>query len=113
MVTIEKIREHALSFPETTEEPHFHKISFRVTEKIFATYGSKDGRVSVKLKETDQDIYSLAAPDAISPVPNKWGKQGWTLIDASRIPEDLFWEVLTKAYCNVAPQALAVKVISR
>lgn len=30
MVTFETVRKMALSYPETTEEPHFEKTSFRV-----------------------------------------------------------------------------------
>lgn len=33
MITLEIFRELALSFPETTEEPHFEKTSFRVKKK--------------------------------------------------------------------------------
>ena len=34
---LETARRFALSLPETTEQPHFEKSSFRVREKIFAT----------------------------------------------------------------------------
>lgn len=34
---LDTARRFALSLPETTEEPHFEKSSFRVKGKIFAT----------------------------------------------------------------------------
>lgn len=34
---VTQARQFALSLPETTEEPHFDKASFRVRGKIFAT----------------------------------------------------------------------------
>ncbi len=43
-MTLEKLRTLALSFPESTEEPHFEKISFRVKKKIFATYDKKNDK---------------------------------------------------------------------
>ncbi len=36
MVSFAQIKEIALSLPETSEAPHFEKISFRVNKKIFA-----------------------------------------------------------------------------
>jgi hypothetical protein len=38
MVTIELFEETALSFPETSVQPHFEKTSFRVGKKIL--YGA-------------------------------------------------------------------------
>jgi hypothetical protein len=43
----------------------------------------------------------------IYPVDNKWGKQGWTLIEMKKVKKDLFTEALTKAYCEVAPKTLS------
>ncbi len=44
MVSIEIFRKLAMSFPETTEEPHFEKTSFRIKKKIFATFDEKNNR---------------------------------------------------------------------
>lgn len=112
MITFDTLRELALSFPEATEEPHFEKISFRVKKKIFATYDDKQKRVTVKLSEIDQDVFSSADKVAIYPVENKWGKQGWTIIEMDSINEDLFIDVLTTAYCEVAPKKLSILVRS-
>lgn len=110
MISISTFRNIALSFPETTEDPHFEKISFRVKKKIFATYDPVANRASIKLSEIDQHIYSSADKLNIFPVANKWGKQGWTLIELNKVSKDLFIEALTKAYCEVAPQKLAGQV---
>lgn len=58
MVSIDTFRKLALSFPETTEEPHFEKTSFRVRKKIFATYDDESKRATIKLTEIDQDTFS-------------------------------------------------------
>ena len=110
MVTIQYIRKLALSFPETTEEPHFEKTSFRVKKKIFATYDDKNKIACIKLSETDQDVFSSFDKTIIYPVANKWGKQGWTLIDINKVNKELFKDALTTAYCGVAPDKLSKQV---
>lgn len=106
----EQLRTLALSFPETTEEPHFEKTSFRVKKKIFATYDEKNDKATIKLSAIDQDVFSSAPGGAIYPVPNKWGKQGWTQIEMSKVNNNLFTDALTTAYCEVAPKKLVQEV---
>ena len=110
MVSIDTFRKLALSFPEATEEPHFEKTSFRVKKKIFATYEELKNRACIKLSEIDQDVFSSADKTIIYPVDNKWGKQGWTLIDMKKVHKNLFIDALTTAYCEVAPKKLADQV---
>lgn len=110
MVTFDIFRKIAKSFPETTEEPHFEKASFRVKKKIFATYDESNNRACIKLSEIDQDVFTKADPKTIYPVENKWGKQGWTNIELNKVNDDLFIDALTTAYCNVAPKKLAEQI---
>lgn len=110
MVSIETFRKFALSFPETTEEPHFEKTSFRVKKKIFATYDEKNKRACLKLSEIDQDVFASTDRTIIYPVDNKWGKQGWTNIELTKVKKDLFIDALTTAYCGVAPKNLAEQI---
>ncbi len=107
MIFIDLIRSIALALPETTEEPHFEKTSFRVAKKIFATLDSAQSRVTIRLNEIDQDVFSGFDKTIIYPVPNKWGKQGWTIIELSRVPESLLRDALITAYCQVAPKRLS------
>jgi hypothetical protein len=110
MVTIEAMRKLILSFPEVTEAPHFEKTSFRVKTRIFATYDPAMNRACLKLPETDQYVFSTADKKAIFPVDNKWGKQGWTLVDLKKVQIKLFVDALTTAYCEVAPRKLADQI---
>lgn len=110
MVTIQMLRKLALSFPEVTEEPHFEKTSFRVKKKIFATYDQANERACVKLSAIDQDVFSSANSAIIYPIPNTWGKQGWTFIEMREVHKDLFIDAVTTAYCEVAPRKLAQQV---
>jgi hypothetical protein len=113
MITIEAFRQLALSLPEATEQPHFDKPSFRVRKKIFATLDLKVLRACVKLSEVDQSVFCGFDPAILHPVPNKWGRQGWTLIDLNRVPAEMLTDALTTAYCEVAPPQLAALVRPR
>lgn len=110
MISIDTFRKLALSFPEATEESHFEKTSFRVKKKIFATYDNKNKTACIKLSEIDQDVFSSPDKTIIYPVDNRWGKQGWTLIEMKKVHKDLFLDALTTAYCEVAPQKLAEQI---
>lgn len=110
MVSIDTFRKLALSFPDVTEEPHFEKTSFRVKKKIFATFDEIKKRACIKLSEIDQNVFSSIDKTIIFPVDNKWGKQGWTLIEMRKVKKDIFIDALTTAYCEVAPKKLADQI---
>ena len=110
MVTIAEFKKLALSFPEATEQPHFEKTSFRVRKKIFVTLDEKENRATMKLNEIDQDVFTRIAPDVIYPVPNKWGKQGWTFVHLGKVRLEILTDALTTAYCEVAPKRLIQSV---
>lgn len=111
MVETDTFRQIALSFLETTEEPHFDKTSFRVEKKIFATMNVAENRATIKLSLTDQDVFCLFEKNGLYPVPNKWGKQGWTHINLQTVSEELCVEALKTAYCEVAPKRLSSLII--
>lgn len=105
MQTLDSLRIIIGTFPEVEEAPHFDRIAFKV-KKIFATYDAKTNSINVKLSEVDQDVFTKVGQGAIYPVDNKWGKQGWTTVDLSSVTEELLKDVLTTAYCEVAPKKL-------
>ncbi len=110
MVNLLAFRQLALSFPETTEQPHFEQTSFRVGKKIFATCNAVNNRACIKLSVIDQDVFSTYNRSVIFPVPNKWGQQGWTFIQLDLVPEAMFEDALRTAYCTVAPARLSALV---
>lgn len=101
MVTLELFRRLALSFTNVNEQAHFEKPSFRVGKRIFATYDAKKNQACLKLNEIDQSVFSAFDSSIIFPVPNKWGKQGWTLFSLDKVRADMFNDALTTAYQNV------------
>jgi hypothetical protein len=102
MVNFDTFKQLALSFPEVNEQAHFEKISFRLGKKIIATYDKKNNRACVKLSEIDQNVFSSFDKTIIYPVGNKWGKQGWTLVELQHIKKVMFKDILTCAYKEVA-----------
>ncbi|WP_077919438.1 MmcQ/YjbR family DNA-binding protein [Spirosoma sp. 209] len=107
MVSIERFRQMALSFPEMTEAPHFDKTSFKVAKKVVVTLNQKENRVCLKLSERDQDLFSTFDRTVIYPVPNKWGRQGWTLVSLGKVAEETLLDALSAAYREVAPKRLS------
>ncbi len=105
MVDLKTFRKLASALPEVEEAPHFEKTSFRVKKKIFVTLDVAAFRACVKLTEIDQSVFSTSP--AIYPVPNKWGKQGWTFIELKKVNRKLLEDALHTAYCTVAPKKLA------
>ncbi|MEJ0056143.1 MAG: MmcQ/YjbR family DNA-binding protein [Bacteroidota bacterium] len=107
MVTIASFKKLALSYPETIELPHFENLSYRVNKKIFVTLSEKNKRACVKLSEIDQSVFSAFDKTTVFPVPNKWGKQGWTFVELSKVRKEMLKDLLTTAYCSVAPKRLS------
>jgi predicted DNA-binding protein (MmcQ/YjbR family) len=99
-------RSLSLSYPETIEAPHFEKTSFRVRKKIFATYDFQSKLACLKLSERDQDLFCLSDSSLIFPVPNKWGKQGWTLAKIDELEEEVILDLIRAAYNQMAPEKL-------
>jgi len=99
MVNIDTFNQLALSFPGVEVQPHFEKIAYRVKKKIFATRAPDSHIVCVKLSEIDQSVFCAFDKTIIYPVDNKWGKQGWTLIDLKKVRKDMLKDLLSTA-CN-------------
>lgn len=110
MKQIDFLRSFALSLPGTTEEPHFEKASFRVKKKIFVSYDGKNNRACLKFSEIDQDVFSMIDKTVIYPVPNKWGKQGWTFIELDKLDNEILQDALKTAYLGVAPKKLSEQI---
>ncbi len=106
MIKISDVQTIALSFPEVTEEPHFEKNSFRVKKKIFATVDEANKIICVKVTVVDQSAFTSYDSKIIYPVPNKWGKQGWTFVDLMTVKKEVLVDILTTAYNTVAPDKL-------
>jgi hypothetical protein len=77
MANAKDLRRIALSLDGTIEAPHFERTAFKVA-RIYATLAADGLSANLMLAPDEQELKCLTAPDAFSPVPNAWGKQGWT-----------------------------------
>jgi predicted DNA-binding protein (MmcQ/YjbR family) len=102
MVAVNTFKQLALAFPGVEEQPHFEKSSFRVKKKIFATHAHDSHIICVKLSEVDQSVFCAFDKTIIYPVDNKWGKQGWTLVDLKKVRKTMLKDILTTAYNEVS-----------
>lgn len=97
-MTENQFRELCMQLENVEELPHFEKTSFRIKKKIFATLNAPAGRATVLLTEEDQSLYFLMDKEMVYPVPNKWGKYGWTHISLAKALPDVVEEILQKSY---------------
>ena len=110
MISVKTAREIALGFLETDEKPHFDRLAFRVRGKIFSTLSEEKKDLNLKLTPYDQSICCKNAdPELIHPVAGGWGRQGWTTLHLSKTNKKFYQELITLAYCNIAPIQLAEK----
>lgn len=87
MATADDLRRIALSLPGTAETPHFDRRAFRIA-RVYATLAADGLTANLKFAPEEQELKCLTAPGAFAPVPNAWGRQGWTTLTLDRIGED-------------------------
>jgi hypothetical protein len=98
-------RRYALSLPETTEEPHFEKSSFRVKGKIFATV--PEGGKLLHINVDPDEGRALVEQDGDTFEPIRWGKSlkyDWIRIQLARAQRDQVEELLEDAWRRKAPK---------
>jgi hypothetical protein len=88
MATGKDLRRIALTLEGTTEAPHFDRTAFKVA-RIYVTLPADGRTANFKFTPDEQDFKCMLAPEAFAPVPNAWGKQGWTTATlAPRLAEE-------------------------
>ena len=84
MATAKDLRRSALALEGTTEAPHFDRAAFKVA-RIYVTLAADGKTANFKFTPDEQEFKCMMAPDAFAPVPNAWGKQGWTTATLSAL----------------------------
>jgi hypothetical protein len=103
MVTLETAREIAMSMPEAEEFDHFGRPAFRIKKKkVFATLWPVENRMMVKLSPIDQSVFTAFDPAIFYPVPNKWGLNGATFVELSKVRLDMLQDAITTAWETVS-----------
>jgi hypothetical protein len=99
MVTLETVLKIALSLPDTEEYDHFGRPAFRIKKKrTFATLWPAENRVMVKLSLIDQSVFTSFDQTIFFPVPNKWGLQGATFVEISKVRQDMLEDAINTAW---------------
>jgi hypothetical protein len=84
MATAKDLRRMALALEGTSEAPHFDRAAFRVA-RIYVTLAGDGKTANFKFTPDEQEFKCMMAPDAFAPVPNAWGRQGWTTATLSAL----------------------------
>jgi hypothetical protein len=86
MASGDDFRRIALSLAGTSEAPHFDRAAFKVA-RIYATLAGDGRSANLKFAPDEQEFKCLLAPEAFAPIPNAWGRQGWTVAQLSALGE--------------------------
>ena len=102
MVSTDTFRSLALSFPGVVEQPHFERRAFKIVgKKIFTSLLESARTANILLPVAEQAVFCQYHPEAIYPVPNSYGLQGWTTFELDHLDETLVSEALYTAYQQV------------
>jgi hypothetical protein len=99
MATGRDLRRMALALAGTAEAPHFDRTAFKVA-RIYVTLAA-DGR-SANFKFTPDEQEFMMAPEAFAPVPNAWGRLGWTTANLSKLSAAELRNALETAWAHAA-----------
>lgn len=100
---IDAVRRVALALPETSEQPHFEMVSFRVRGRIFATVPPGGDVVHVMVDESEAKASATSDPAAFEEL--WWGKRlaGVRAKLAAAQPDEVA-ELLEAAWRRKAPK---------
>ena len=103
---LDTARKFALSLPETTEEPHFEKSSFRVKGKIFATVPVGGKHLHVNVEVDEGQALAQEMPEAFEVIV--WGKQtktDWVRVILAKADRTIVQELLEDAWASQGAEA--------
>ena len=78
------LRRMTLALEGTTEAPHFDRAAFKVA-RIYVTLAADERSANFKFTPDEQEFKCMMAPEAFAPLPNAWGRQGWTTATLSKL----------------------------
>ena len=102
MARASDLRRMALSLEGTSEAPHFDRAAFKLT-RIYATLAADGKTANLKLDPDEQEFKCMLAPDVFAPVPNAWGKQGWTTVTLAKASAAELRAALEMAWVHAVP----------
>lgn len=104
-----QLRKFALSLPDTTEEPHFDRTSFRVRGKIFVTAKPQEPYVHVFVGDSQREPALELHADCMEKL--FWGGKVVGLrIQLQRAPAQAVKDLVNAAWENRAPKVRTKRV---
>ena len=104
-MTPDDVRVLALALPETAEQPHFERTSFRVAGKIFATMPPDGESANILLGEEDARV-AAEASDGVELL--WWGRRlSGVRVALGTIDRAVVAELLEDAWYRRAPRRVA------
>jgi len=103
MATAKDLRRFALALEGTTEAPHFDRAAFKVA-RIYVTLTADGKTANFKFTPDEQEFKCMLAPEAFAPVPNAWGKQGWTTATLAKLKAAELKSALEAAWQHAVPK---------
>jgi predicted DNA-binding protein (MmcQ/YjbR family) len=109
-MTIEKIREHALGLPGTTEDIKWeHNLCFSVGGKLYLITNPDDYPVSASFKADEEQFEELIAREGIIPAPYL-AKNKWVMVEDVSSIDTQEWLKLVKISYQLVFEKLTRKV---
>jgi hypothetical protein len=106
MATAKDLRGLALALDGTTEAPHFNRAAFKVV-RIYATLTADGRTANFKFTPDEQEFKCMMLPKGFAPVPNAWGRQGWTTGTLSKLTTADLKAALEMAWAHALPEQRA------
>lgn len=110
MVTVEQVREVALSLPETTEKVAWGQPTFRVRGRIFASVGDDDAAIGIKVPREERAELIAHEPHKFFMKPGHDDNFHWMRVRLAAIDLDELRTILVDSWRQAAPKRLAAEL---
>ncbi len=104
----ERIRQYALSFPETHEDHPWGESAFKVKKKTFVFMSLAETGIRISFKLSESLFPALALPFT-EPTGYGLGKSGWvtaTLVPNNEVPISIIDKWIEESFRLIAPKTL-------
>jgi len=106
---LKKLRKLCAELPETEELETWGHPTFRVRDKIFASFGESEDQLRIGCKQTVIDQTALVKDPRFS-IAKYVGRYGWISIAAEEVKWPMIEDLVLRSYRLIAPKTLAKKV---
>ena len=103
MATGDDLRRAALALDGTVESPHFDRAAFKVA-RIYVTLAADGRTANFRFSPDEQTFKCLLAPNVFRPIPNAWGRQGWTTGLLSEMNKEELVDALRMSWTHALPK---------